>query len=83
MTLLRNMFSKLLCRLSQLSKKDPLLDGVNGTKTSNAPIGIEKIGKLILNKVKAGFSVSIADLKVGRAFARLSHFAYYCTLPTN
>ena len=83
MTLIRKFFSKLLCRLSQLSKKDPLLDGVNDTKTSNAPIGIEKIGKLILNKVKAGFSVSIADLKVRHAFARLLHFAYYCTLRTN
>lgn len=28
--------------------------------TSNEPIGFEKIGKVILNKVKAGFSVSIA-----------------------
>lgn len=42
---------------------------------------------MILNKVKAGFSVSIADLKVCKyncgVHRQLLHFAYYFTLRTN
>lgn len=81
-TLLRNIIFSFQSSFAQSTvEKRPI------KLTSNAAIGFEKLGKLIFIKVKTGFSVSIADLKVCKynrgARERLLHFAYYFTSLTS